>query len=60
MLADREETLLSGGCGAIIYGEWLAYEARARLRAATEQLFGKPTVSDYPNMSEEDLLSLVK
>ena len=33
--------------------ERLAGEARARLRVATEQLFGEPTVSDYLNTSEE-------
>ena len=45
--------LLSFESQAVTYGERLADEAKARLRAATKQLFGKPTVSDYPRITEE-------
>ena len=45
--------LLSFEGQAVTYHERLANEARARLRAATEQLFGEPAVSDYPRTSEE-------
>ena len=38
---------------AVAFGEHLADEARTRLRTATEQLFGQPTLSDYLNSSEE-------
>jgi hypothetical protein len=50
--------LLSFNGQAATCGEQLADEARARLRAAAEQLFGLPVMSDPPAIAADEAFSL--